>query len=110
MEKAGYKLGEDMFFALDPASTEFFKNGKYVLEGEGKTLSPDEMVKVYADLCKRYPIVSIEDGMAEDDWAGWKALTDAVGKTVQPGGRRSVRHQCEAPEAGHRHGRPPTPS
>ena len=82
VEKAGYKLGEEVFFALDPASTEFFKDGKYVLEGEGKTLSPDEMVKVYADLCKRYPIVSIEDGMAEDDWGGWKALTDAVGKTV----------------------------
>jgi enolase len=82
VEKAGYKLGEDIFFALDPASTEFFKKGKYELEGEGKSLSPDEMVKVYADLCKRYPIVSIEDGMAEDDWAGWKALTDAVGKTV----------------------------
>jgi enolase len=82
VEKAGYKLGEQIFFALDPASTEFFKNGKYVLEGEGKSLSPDEMVKVYADLCKRYPIVSIEDGMAEDDWAGWKALTGAVGKTV----------------------------
>jgi enolase len=82
VEKAGYKLGEDVFFALDPASTEFFKDGKYVLEGEGKSLSPDEMVKVYADLCKRYPIVSIEDGMAEDDWAGWKALTNAVGKTV----------------------------
>jgi enolase len=82
VEKAGYKLGEDIFFALDPASTEFFKDGKYVLEGEGKTLAPDEMVKVYADLCKRYPIFSIEDGMAEDDWAGWKALTDAVGSTV----------------------------
>jgi enolase len=82
VEKAGYKLGEEVFFALDPASTEFFKDGKYVLEGEGRTLSPDEMVKVYADLCKRYPIVSIEDGMAEDDWAGWEALTDAVGKTV----------------------------
>jgi enolase len=82
VEKAGYKLGEEIFFALDPASTEFFKDGKYVLEGEGKTLSPDEMVKVYADLCKRYPIVSIEDGMAEDDWGGWKGLTDAVGKTV----------------------------
>ncbi|MCX7280791.1 MAG: phosphopyruvate hydratase [Alphaproteobacteria bacterium] len=82
VEKAGYKLGEDVFFALDPASTEFFKDGKYVLEGEGKNLSPDEMVKVYADLCKRYPIVSIEDGMADDDWAGWKALTAAVGKAV----------------------------
>jgi enolase len=82
VEKAGYKLGDDIFFALDPASTEFFKDGKYVLEGEGKTLEPDAMVKVYADLCKRYPIFSIEDGMAEDDWAGWKTLTDAVGKTV----------------------------
>ena len=82
VETAGYNLGEEVFVALDPASTEFFKDGKYVLEGEGKTLSPDEMVKVYADLCKRYPIVSIEDGMAEDDWGGWKALTDAVGKTV----------------------------
>ena len=83
VEKAGYKLGEEIFFALDPASTEFFKKGKYELEGEGKSLTPDEMVKVYADLCKRYPIVSIEDGMAEDDWAGWKALTDAIGKKVQ---------------------------
>ncbi len=82
VEKAGYRLGEDIFFALDPASTEFFKNGKYELEGEGKSLSPDAMVKVYADLCKRYPIVSIEDGMAEDDWAGWKALTGEIGKTV----------------------------
>jgi enolase len=82
VEKAGYKLGEDIFFALDPASTEFFKNGKYELPGEGKSLTPDAMVKVYADLCKRYPIVSIEDGMAEDDWVGWKALTDEVGKTV----------------------------
>jgi enolase len=82
VEKAGYKLGEEIFFALDPASTEFFKNGKYELEGEGKSLTPDEMVKVYADLCKRYPIVSIEDGMAEDDWGGWKGLTDAVGKSV----------------------------
>jgi enolase len=83
VEKAGYKLGTDIFFALDPASTEFFKDGKYVLEGEGKTLSPDQMVKVYADLASRYPIISIEDGMAEDDWAGWKALTETIGKKVQ---------------------------
>ena len=82
VEKAGYKLGEEVFFALDPASTEFFKNGKYELEGEGKSLTPDEMVKVYADLATRYPIVSIEDGMAEDDWAGWKAITDLIGKKV----------------------------
>src|SRR3954470_15216815 len=83
VEKAGYKLGEEIYFALDPASTEFFKIGKYELEGEGKSLSPDQMVQVYADLCKRYPIISIEDGMAEDDGAGWKALTDAIGKKVQ---------------------------
>jgi enolase len=83
VEKAGYKLGTDIFFALDPASTEFFKDGKYVLEGEGKTLTPDQMVKVYADLANRYPIISIEDGMAEDDWAGWKALTETIGKKVQ---------------------------
>ncbi|HXL69715.1 MAG TPA: phosphopyruvate hydratase [Rhizomicrobium sp.] len=83
VEKAGYKLGSDIFFALDPASTEFFKDGKYVLEGEGKTLSPDQMVKVYADLSSRYPIISIEDGMAEDDWAGWKALTETIGRKVQ---------------------------
>jgi enolase len=82
VEKAGYKLGSDIYFALDPASTEFFKHGKYELEGEGKSLTPDQMVKVYADLCKRYPIISIEDGMAEDDWAGWKALTEEIGKTV----------------------------
>jgi enolase len=83
VEKAGYKPGSDIFFALDPASTEFFKDGKYVLKGEGKTLSPDQMVKVYADLSSRYPIISIEDGMAEDDWAGWKALTETIGKKVQ---------------------------
>ncbi|MBS0472118.1 MAG: phosphopyruvate hydratase [Proteobacteria bacterium] len=83
VEKAGYKLGEDIYFALDPASTEFFKNGKYELEGEGKSLSPDQMVKVYADLSARYPIISIEDGMAEDDWDGWAGITAAIGKKVQ---------------------------
>jgi enolase len=82
VEKAGYRLGSDIFFAMDPASTEFYKNGKYELEGEGKSLSSDEMVKVYADLCGRYPIVSIEDGMAEDDWAGWKTITDTLGARI----------------------------
>ena len=80
---AGYTPGEDVVLALDSASTEFYRDGKYVMEGIGKTLSPDEMVKVYADLCANYPIKSIEDGMAEDDWDGWKALTDAIGDTVQ---------------------------
>jgi enolase len=83
IKKAGYKPGEDIFLALDSASTELYKKGKYVLEGEGKTLSSDAMVKVYADLVKRYPIISIEDGMAEDDWDGWKALTDELGDKVQ---------------------------
>jgi enolase len=83
IEKAGYKPGDDVMLALDPASTEFFKNGKYVLEGEGKTVDPAGMVKIYEDLCSRYPIVSIEDGMAEDDWDGWAALTKAIGKKVQ---------------------------
>jgi enolase len=83
IEKAGYKPGDDVTLALDPASTEFFKDGKYVLEGEGRTLDPAGMVKVYEDLCARYPIVSIEDGMAEDDWDGWTALTKAIGKKVQ---------------------------
>jgi len=83
IEAAGYKPGEDIMLGLDAASTEFFKDGKYVMEGEGKTLDGQGMAAYLADLCKRYPIVSIEDGMAEDDWAGWKALTDSVGKTVQ---------------------------
>jgi enolase len=83
IEKAGYRPGEDVFLALDPASTEFFKDGRYVLEGEGKTLDPDGMVRVYSELCARYPIVSIEDGMAEDDWDGWKAITETLGEAVQ---------------------------
>jgi len=83
IEKAGYRPGEDLYLALDPASTEFFKNGKYELEGEGKSLTPDQMVKVYEDLTSRYPIISIEDGMAEDDWDGWIALTKSLGAKVQ---------------------------
>jgi enolase len=83
IEKAGYYPGDDIYLALDPASTEFFKGGKYVLEGEGKTLDPAGMVKVYEDLTARYPIVSIEDGMAEDDWGGWIALTKSIGDKVQ---------------------------
>jgi enolase len=83
IEKAGYKPGEQVAIALDCASTEFFKNGQYVMAGEGKTLSPDEMAAYLADLAARYPIWSIEDGMAEDDWAGWKALTDLIGHKTQ---------------------------
>ena len=80
---AGYTPGEDVVLALDSASTEFYRDGKYEMEGIGKSLSADEMVKVYETLCANYPIKSIEDGMAEDDWDGWKALTDAIGGTVQ---------------------------
>jgi enolase len=83
IEKAGYKPGDEVCLALDPASTEFFRDGKYVLEGEGRTLDPAGMVKVYEDLTARYPIVSIEDGMAEDDWDGWIALTRSIGSKVQ---------------------------
>jgi enolase len=83
IETAGYRPGEDVALTLDPASTEFFKNGAYHYEGEGKVRSPDEQVKYLADLVSRYPIISIEDGMAEDDFAGWKALTDLIGKKCQ---------------------------
>jgi enolase len=83
IEKAGYTPGEDVALALDAASTEFFKNGKYELEGESKSLSPAAMADYLADLVARYPIISIEDGMAEDDLEGWKLLTDRIGRTCQ---------------------------
>ena len=83
IESAGYRPGDDVFLALDPAATEFYKNGKYVLSGEGKTLDAEGMARYLADLAARYPIVSIEDGMAEDDWAGWAALTREIGDRVQ---------------------------
>ncbi|WP_454883919.1 phosphopyruvate hydratase [Sphingomonas oryzagri] len=83
IEKAGYKPGEQVALALDCAATEFYKGGNYVISGEGKTLSSAGMVDYLADLAQRYPIWSIEDGMAEDDWDGWKLLTDKVGDTVQ---------------------------
>jgi enolase len=83
VEQAGYRPGEDVFLALDCASTEFHKDGRYDLSGEGRVLGRDEMVGYLADLVDRYPIISVEDGMAEDDWEGWKALTDAVGSKCQ---------------------------
>ena len=83
IEKAGYKPGTDMTLALDAASTEFYKDGIYHLAGEGKKLTADEMVSYYQDLVKAYPIKSIEDGMDEDDWEGWAALTAAIGDDVQ---------------------------
>lgn len=83
IEKAGYKPGEDIFLALDVAASEFYKEGRYQLKGEQKSLTSDEMVDYLAQLAKRYPIVSIEDGMAEDDWAGWKNLTEQLGQRLQ---------------------------
>ncbi len=80
---AGYGIGKDIWLGLDVASSEFYKDGAYHLEGEGKVLSPDQLIEFYADWCAKYPIVSIEDGMAEGDWDGWKKLTDKLGKTVQ---------------------------
>src|SRR5690606_20015932 len=82
-EAAGYKVGDDFLLGLDVASTEFFRNGKYELEGEGKSLDPAGMVDYLADLVAKFPIVTIEDGCAEDDFDGWKILTDRLGKKVQ---------------------------
>jgi enolase len=81
--KAGYRPGEDVAIALDPAASELYKDGKYNLKGEGRSLDAEELVSLYRDWCARYPIVSIEDGMAEDDWDGWRLLTDALGGKVQ---------------------------
>lgn len=81
--KAGYKPGEDMFIAIDAASSEYYKDGKYVLEHEGKTFTSEEMVNFFEDWVNEYPIISIEDGMAEEDWEGWKHMTERLGKKVQ---------------------------
>jgi len=83
VEKAGYSPGDQVMLALDPAASEFFKAGRYELRGEGKSLTPAEMVDYYADLCARYPILSIEDGMAEDDFEGWKLITERLGASHQ---------------------------
>jgi len=83
IEKAGYKPGQDVFLGLDAAASEFYENGIYDLKGEGKKKSPEEMVAFYEEWVKRYPIISIEDGMSEKDWKGWKLLTDRLGRKVQ---------------------------
>ncbi|EIA29644.1 enolase, partial [Candidatus Arthromitus sp. SFB-5] len=82
-QNAGYKPGEQIFIALDPASSEFFEDGNYNLAGEGRILSPSEMADFYVDLATKYPIISIEDGMAENDWEGWSILTKKLGDRVQ---------------------------
>jgi len=83
IEKAGFEPGRDISLALDPAASEFFVDGLYVLEGEGKSMTSGQMVEFYADLVERYPIVSIEDGMAEEDWNGWGSLNRRLGESVQ---------------------------
>ena len=83
IEAAGYKAGEEVFIAMDPASSEFYKGGKYQLKTEGKALTSAQMVDLYASWCEKYPIVSIEDGLAEGDWDGWKIMTDKLGKKIQ---------------------------
>jgi enolase len=83
IEAAGYAPGEDLYIALDPATSEIFDGGAYVLEHEGRRLDADELAGYWSDLCARYPIISIEDGMDEEDWEGWKTLTDALGDRVQ---------------------------
>src|SRR4029077_2425467 len=83
IEAAGYTPGRDVALALDPAASEFHRDGAYVLSGEGRTLDSAGMVDYYGELCARFPIVSIEDGMAEDDWDGWRALTERLGDRVQ---------------------------
>jgi len=83
IDQAGYKAGKDVYLGMDCAATEFFKNGAYVYEGEGKTRSIDDQVTYMAKLAASYPIISIEDGFSEDDWAGWKKITDAIGKKIQ---------------------------
>jgi len=83
IEAAGYHPGDDVVLALDPAASEFYRDGKYQLTGEGKVLDAAGMVAYYGDLVDRYPILSIEDGMAEDDWAGWELLTRQLGQRIQ---------------------------
>jgi len=83
VDKAGFRIGSEIYLGLDVASSEFFKDGAYHLDGEGKVLSPEELIEFYAGWCAKYPILTIEDGMAEGDWDGWKKLTERLGKTVQ---------------------------
>ena len=83
IEKAGFVPGKDIFIALDPAASEFFEDGKYNLASEGRILTPEQMADYYVELVNKYPIISIEDGMAEEDWDGWKYLTDKIGDKIQ---------------------------
>ena len=103
IDKAGYKAGDNVMLALDPAASEFYKDGKYVFKKiDKRELSSDEMAAYWTDWCDKYPIISIEDGMAENDWDGWKNLTDTVGDTRAARRRRSVRHERQIPAKGNR--------
>ncbi len=104
IEKAGYKPGEDIALALDCAASEYFKNGKYEMEGEGKSLSPDANAQFLADLVSRYPIVSIEDAMSEDDFDGWRALTELIGDKCQLVGDDLFVTNMKRLELGFQHG------
>ena len=104
VEAAGYEPGADVFIALDPATSEVFEDGAYVLEHEGRTLSPQEMAAYWEDACSRYPIVSIEDGMDEEDWDGWKLLTERLGERVQLVGDDLFVTNPERLRRGHRAG------
>ena len=110
IEAAGYRPGKDVFLALDCASTEYFRDGVYDLAGEGVKLSPEENAAYLAGLVDDYPIISIEDGMSEDDWEGWKLLTDRLGRPLPAGRRRPLRHQHRPPRRGHRARASPTRS
>ncbi len=102
IEAAGYKPGEDLLIALDPATSEIYEDGHYVLEHEGRDLGPEEMVGYWEDEAGKFPIASIEDGMDEEDWEGWKLLTEKLGVEAAAGRRRPLRHQPRAAAAGHR--------
>lgn len=92
IERAGYTPGQEVSLALDPATSELYRDGKYHLEGEGKVLSSEEMVAFWEAWVEKYPIRSIEDGLAEDDWEGWRLLTERLGEGPARGGR-PLRHQ-----------------
>jgi len=104
IEAAGYAPGEQVAIALDPAASEVYKNGAYDLEHEGRTLSSQEMADYWADMSSRYPVLSIEDGMDEEDWDGWKLLTVSHRRPGAARWRRPLRHQHRAPRARHRGG------
>ena len=113
VKKAGYKLGKDIFIALDAAASEFYDRTAKIHVSRsptGRKKTVDEMIAYYWELAKKYPIISIEDGCAENDWAGWKKLTDAHGQRDPARRRRPLRHQHELPAAGHRTRASPTPS